>query len=63
MGGGLGPSDVGTAVGGTIVHEDQLPVGERLGVDRLDGFGQEALLIEEDDDGRDGWRVSSPYFG
>src|SRR5262249_36829088 len=45
---------LGRVVGGAVVDDDQLPVGERLGQHRVQGAGEEPAVVVGGDDHADG---------
>jgi hypothetical protein len=45
--GGVAPADVAGGVGGGVVADDQLEVGERLDEERFDGVAQVASTVED----------------
>jgi hypothetical protein len=58
------PGNFAAPVGGTIIHQDQLPKGVFLGKNAADCFFNEIFDIEEDHNAGDkGGRVSHGEFG
>jgi hypothetical protein len=60
------PEQLGSAVGGAVVHEDDLardPLGQRRGLDPGDDLADRRLLVVDRDDDRQlfQWRLREPF--
>jgi hypothetical protein len=55
IGGGLGPGDLGAAVGGGVVDHDHFQVGMSLRGDRVQAVAKVVFVVEERHDDADPW--------